>query len=88
MKTLFYGGSVLPMEGPERAQALLIEDGRVRAAGALRMWSLAWSPLPNLREKPCYPLLWTATATSQPWPRPWGCASSPGAETLGRSPSG
>ena len=35
MKTLFYGGSVLPMEGPERAQALLIEDGRVRAAGAL-----------------------------------------------------
>ena len=35
MKTLFYGGSVLPMEGPERAQALLIEDGRVRAVGAL-----------------------------------------------------
>ena len=33
MKTLYYGGSIRTMAGNGRVEALLVEDGRVAAAG-------------------------------------------------------
>ena len=35
MKTLYFGGAVLPMDRPGKAQALAVEDGKILAVGAL-----------------------------------------------------
>ena len=35
MKTLYFGGAVLPMDRPGKAQALVVEDGKILAVGAL-----------------------------------------------------
>ena len=35
MKTLYFGGAVLPMDCPGKAQALAVEDGKILAVGAL-----------------------------------------------------
>lgn len=35
MKTLYFGGAVLPMDCPGKAQALVVEDGKILAVGAL-----------------------------------------------------
>ena len=35
VKTLYFGGAVLPMDRPGKAQALVVEDGKILAVGAL-----------------------------------------------------
>ena len=35
MKTLYFGGAVLPMDRPGKAQALVVENGKILAAGTL-----------------------------------------------------
>ena len=73
---LYFGGPIWTMEQRTDAQAVLVEDGVIRAVGptARNHPQAKMAEQVDLREKHCCLHLWMPTAIS--WPVPTPCCSS------------